>query len=202
MNTNVKPQPVPSWRFVPFCLAVTLLGVALPGAVTVSAQTRGRGSSPNISSEQQAQINTTATDSAEGETATKLSADELASLVAPIALYPDPILVQVLAASTYPLEIVQLEQWMDKNKKLKGKTLADAVAQKDWDPSVQGLSAFPSVVDKLANDIEWTTDLGNAFLAQQNDLMDAVQTLRAKAQANGVLKLLGVFRGFRVFERF
>jgi hypothetical protein len=77
---------------------------------------------------------------------------------------------------------------MDKNKKLKGKALADAVTQQNWDPSVQALSAFPAVVDKLANDIQWTTDLGNAFLAQQDDLMDSVQTLRAKAQANGVLK--------------
>ena len=188
MNTNVKPHLVPSWTFVPFRLAVTLLGVALLGAVTVFAQTPGRGSNPNISSEQQAQLNTTATDSAAAETAAKLSADELASLVAPIALYPDPILIQVLAASTYPLEVVRLKQWMDKNKNLKGKELADAVAQQDWDPSVQGLSAFPSVVDKLANDIEWTTDLGNAFLAQQDELMDAVQTLRARAQANGALK--------------
>jgi hypothetical protein len=165
-----------------------LLAVAFLGAVAVSAQTPGRGSNRNISSEQQAQINTTATDSAEAEPTARMSADELASLVAPIALYPDPILIQVLAASTYPLEVVRLKQWTDKNKKLKGKELADAIAQQDWDPSVQGLSAFPSVVDKLANDVEWTTDLGNAFLAQQDDLMDAVQTLRARAQANGALK--------------
>ena len=110
------------------------------------------------------------------------------ALVAPIALYPDPLLIQVLAASTYPLEIVQLKQWMDENKKLKGKGLAEAVVQQNWDPSVQALAAFPAVVNKLANKIQWTTDLGNVFLAQQSDVMDAVQRLRAKAQANGALK--------------
>ena len=119
---------------------------------------------------------------------TKLSPNELQSLAGPIALYPDPVLVQTLAASTYPLEIVQLKQWLDKNKKLKGQLLIDAVAQQNWDPSVQALSAFPAVVDKLFNNIQWTTDLGNAFLAQQSDLMDAVQRLRATAQANGALQ--------------
>ena len=114
--------------------------------------------------------------------------EELEALVAPIALYPDPLLIQVLAASTYPLEIVQLKQWMDENKKLKGKGLAEAVVQQNWDPSVQALAAFPVVVNKLANKIQWTTDLGNVFLAQQSDVMDAVQRLRAKAQANGALK--------------
>ena len=118
----------------------------------------------------------------------KASAASLESLLGPIALYPDPILVQVLAASTYPLEIVQLKQWLDENKGLKGKALVDAVAAQDWDPSVQALAAFPGVVDKLANNIRWTTDLGNAFLAQESDVMDSVQTLRAKAQANGALK--------------
>ena len=77
---------------------------------------------------------------------------------------------------------------MDENKKLKGKGLAEAVAQQNWDPSVQGLAAFPGVVEKLANNIQWTTDLGNAFLAQEADVMDAVQGLRAKAQENGALK--------------
>ena len=188
MNTNVKPQTVAFWSFVPFCLAVCLLAVALLGPVAVSAQTPGPRSSRSLSAEEQAQINTAATEPAEAEPAARMSADELDSLVASIALYPDPLLIQVLAASTYPLEVIQLKQWMDKNKKLKGKALADAVTQKNWDPSVQALSAFPAVVAKLANDIEWTTDLGNAFLAQQDDLMDSVQTLRAKAQANGALK--------------
>jgi hypothetical protein len=114
--------------------------------------------------------------------------DQLDSLVAPIALYPDPLLAQALAASTYPLEIIQLQQWLSKNKNLKDKELADAVAKQPWDPSVQALAGLPEVVNRLANDVKWTTDLGNAFLAQQSDVMDAVQRMRKKAQDKGNLK--------------
>jgi len=118
----------------------------------------------------------------------KVSADQLDSLVAPIALYPDPLLAQTLAAATYPLEIIQLQQWLEKNKNLKDKALADAVAKQPWDPSVQALAALPDVVKRLANDIQWTADLGNAFLAQQGDVMGAVQRMRKKAQDKGNLK--------------
>ena len=123
-----------------------------------------------------------------GQETPKLASGELDSLVAPIALYSDPLLAQTLAASTYPLEIIQLQQWMDRNKNLKGKALADAVAKQPWDPSVQGLVEFPDVVQRMAGNIQWTTDLGNAFLAQQSDVMDAVQRMRAKAQGTGNLK--------------
>jgi len=122
------------------------------------------------------------------EDAPKIPNDELDSLVAPIALYPDPLLAQVLAASTYPLELIQLQQWLAQHKDLKDKALADAVAKQDWDPSVQGLAALPEVVKRLADDIKWTTDLGNAFLAQQSDVMGAVQRMRAKAEGQGNLK--------------
>ena len=127
-------------------------------------------------------------DSAAQEEAPKIPNDELDSLVAPIALYPDPLLAQVLAASTYPIEIIQLQQWLKQHKDLKDKALADAVAKQDWDPTVQGLAGLPDVVNLLANDIKWTTDLGNAFLTQQSDVMDAVQRMRAKAQGQGNLK--------------
>src|SRR5258708_9827173 len=125
---------------------------------------------------------------APAEEAPKLPNDQLDSLVAPISLYSDPLLAQTLAASTYPLEIIQLQQWMDRNKNLKGKALADAVAKQPWDPSVQGLVEFPDVVQRMAGNVQWTTDLGNAFLAQQSDVMDAVQRMRAKAQGTGNLK--------------
>jgi hypothetical protein len=118
----------------------------------------------------------------------RIPADQLDSLVAPIALYPDPLLAQTLAASTYPLELMQLQQWLAKNPGLKDKALADAVAKQPWDPSIQAMAALPDVVKWLANDIQWTTDLGNAFLAQQSDVMDAVQRMRAKAQNTGTLK--------------
>jgi Protein of unknown function (DUF3300) len=122
------------------------------------------------------------------EQAAKIPPDQLDSLVAPIALYPDPLLAQTLAASTYPLEIIQLQQWLAKNPGLKDKALADAAAKQPWDPSIQALAALPDVVKRLADDIQWTTDLGNAFLAQQNDVMDAVQRMRKKAQDKGNLK--------------
>ena len=101
------------------------------------------------------------------EAAAKLPPEQLDSLVAPIALYPDPLLAQTLAASTYPLEMIQLQQWMAKNPNLKDKALADAVAKQPWDPAVQSMAAFPEAVKRLADDVQWTTDLGNAFLAQQ-----------------------------------
>jgi len=120
--------------------------------------------------------------------AVKIPPDQLDSLVAPIALYPDPMLAQTLAASTYPLEVIQLQQWLAKNPGLKDKALADAVMKQPWDPSIQALAALPEVVKRLADDIQWTTDLGNAFLAQQSDVMDAVQRMRKKAQDTGNLK--------------
>jgi hypothetical protein len=118
----------------------------------------------------------------------KISPDQLDSLVAPIALYPDPLLAQTLAASTYPLELIQLQQWMAKNSTLKDKALADAVAKQPWDPSIQAMAGLPDVVKRLADDIQWTTELGNAFLAQQSDVMDAVQRMRKKAQDSGAFK--------------
>jgi hypothetical protein len=122
------------------------------------------------------------------EEAPKIPNDQLDSLVAPIALYPDPLLAQTLAASTYPLEIILLEQWLGKNKNLKDKALADAVALQKWDPSVQSMAGVPDVLKRLAGNIGWTTDLGNAFLAQPQDVMEAVQRMRAKAQSKGTLK--------------
>src|SRR5215469_14453787 len=120
--------------------------------------------------------------------AAKLPADQLDSLVAPIALYPDPLLAQVLAASTYPLEIVLLQRWLEQNKNLKDQALATAVAKQNWDPSVEALAPVPNVVKLLSDNLQWTTDLGNAFLAQQSEVMDAVQRMRRKAQDKGSLE--------------
>jgi len=123
-----------------------------------------------------------------GDETSRIPADQLDSLVAPIALYPDPLLAQTLAASTYPLELMQLQQWLARSPGLKDKALADAVAKQPWDPSIQAMAALPDVVKRLTDDIQWTTDLGNAFLAQQSDVMDAVQRMRQKAQTTGNLK--------------
>ncbi len=116
-----------------------------------------------------------------------LAPDQLDNLVAPVALYPDELLGQVLAASTYPLELVEAQQWLQQNRGLQGPQLMDAARQQNWDPSVQAMVAFPNVLALLSQDVRWTTDLGNAFLAQQADVMNAVQRLRARAQANGRL---------------
>ena len=122
------------------------------------------------------------------EQAATIPPEQLDSLVAPIALYPDPLLSQTLVASTYPLEIIQLQQWIGKNKNLKDQALTDAVKKQNWDPSIQAMAALPDVVKQMADNIQWTTDLGNAFLAQQSDVMDAVQRMRKKAQDGGNLK--------------
>jgi hypothetical protein len=130
----------------------------------------------------------TAVTSQTAEAPTTIPPEQLDSLVAPIALYPDPLLAQTLAASTYPIEIVQLGQWLEKNKNLKDQALVDAVSKQPWDPSVQAMAGFPEVAGRMAGNIQWTSDMGNAFLAQQADVMDAVQRMRAKAESKGALK--------------
>jgi hypothetical protein len=116
-----------------------------------------------------------------------LAPDQLDGLVAPIALYPDPLLSQILVASTYPLELVQAWQWLQRNPGLKGAGLAEAAQQQNWDPSIQALVVFPDLVKRLNQDITWTTNLGNAFLAQQPEVMDAVQQMRRNAEQAGKL---------------
>jgi hypothetical protein len=125
----------------------------------------------------------------EAKDAPKIPNDQLDSLVAPIALYPDPLLSQVLVASTYPLELVQLQQYLEKTAGfLSEKAVTEAVQKEDWDPSVQAMAVLPSVVKRLAENIKWTTEMGNAFLAQQADVMDAVQRMRTKAKDGGKLQ--------------
>jgi hypothetical protein len=114
--------------------------------------------------------------------------EEIEQLVAPIALYPDPLLAQVLMASTYPLEIVQAARWAKANPQLKDEALEDALQQQTWDPSVKSLTAVPQVLTMMNDKLDWTQKLGDAFLAQQADVMDAVQRLRAKANAEGNLQ--------------
>lgn len=115
-------------------------------------------------------------------------AEELDQLVAPIALYPDSLLAQVLMASTYPLEIVSAARWVKANPKLKDKALDDALQTQTWDPSVKSPTVFPEVLTMMNEKLDWTQKLGDAFLAQQTDVMQAVQRLRSEAQAQGNLK--------------
>ena len=117
-----------------------------------------------------------------------LSADQLDALVAPIALYPDALVAQVLAASANPDQITDADAWLAQNQGLSGSSLTQAVDQQPWDPSVKALTQFPSVLDNLAHNLSWASSLGQAFSYQQSDVMAAVQTMRAKAQAAGTLQ--------------
>jgi hypothetical protein len=115
---------------------------------------------------------------------------ELDKLVSRIALYPDPLLAQILAAATYPDQIPDAAKWADEHHYLTGDDLARVITEDHltWDPSVQALLPFPSVLEMMASDMEWTTQLGNAFLAQRQDVMDAVQRMRKKANEYGYLR--------------
>ena len=117
-----------------------------------------------------------------------LGSAELAQLVAPIALYPDTLLTQVLMASTYPLEVVAAARWSRQNPNVKGPALEVAMQGQNWDPSVKALTALPQVLQMMSDQLDWTQRLGDVFLAQQEELFDAVQDLRARAEAAGHLK--------------
>ena len=110
--------------------------------------------------------------------AASLTPEQLDSLVAPIALYPDELVSQILVACSYPLEVVQAYQWLQQHPELKGQDLTTAAQKQPWDPSVQALVAFPDVLKRLNQDVTWTTNLGNAFLANQAGVMDEVQRMR------------------------
>ena len=114
--------------------------------------------------------------------------EELEQILAPIALHPDPLVSQILMASTYPLEIVQADRWAKQNASLKGDALAKALESQDWDPSVKSLINFSQVLTMMSEKLDWTQKLGDAFLADQKKVMDTIQSLRAKAQASGNLK--------------
>ncbi|HET6491582.1 MAG TPA: DUF3300 domain-containing protein, partial [Burkholderiales bacterium] len=116
------------------------------------------------------------------------SKEELEQIVAPIALYPDPLVAQVLMAATYPLEVVSGARWVKANPGVTGKALEDAMQSQSWDPAVKALTAFPQVLEMMNAKLDWTQKLGDAFLAQQKDVMAAVQTLRLKAETAGNLE--------------
>jgi hypothetical protein len=124
----------------------------------------------------------------EGKSATVFKSEELEQILAPIALYPDSLLSQIMMASTYPLEVVQAEHWVVQNKQVKGDALTAALEKQTWDPSVKSLVNFPQILTMMSEKLDWTLKLGDAFLAQQKEVMDTVQVLRKKAEAAGNLK--------------
>ena len=125
--------------------------------------------------------------SAPGPQAQQFPPEEIEALVAPIALYPDSLLSQVLMASTYPLEIVHAARWVKTHKDLKGEAAVKAVQDQPWDVSVKSLVAFPQVLEPMNDKLDWTQRLGDAFLASEKDVLDAVQRLRVRAQQAGHL---------------
>src|SRR5262249_10353689 len=118
----------------------------------------------------------------------QFSAAQIEQLVAPIALYPDGLAVQILMAATYPLELVQAARWRAKNASLTGDALDKALESQDRDPSVESLTHFPELLARLSDNLDWTKDLGDAFLAQKDDVLDTIQRMRAKAYESGTLK--------------
>jgi len=123
-----------------------------------------------------------------GASQSTLTEEQLTQMVAPIALYPDELLSQILMASTYPLEVVQASRWVKQNKGLKEDALAEALEKLPWDPSVKSLVNFPQVLDMMNEKLDWTATLGDAFLSQPKEVMSMVQKLRAKAETEGNLK--------------
>jgi len=119
---------------------------------------------------------------------TQQTPEQLQQLVAPIALYPDSLLSQILAASTFPEQVVEADQWVQAHPDLKGDALGQALDQQPWDPSVKALAAFPSVLGNMDKNLSWTSSLGDAYYNQQQDVMDAVQAMRRRAEAAGDLK--------------
>jgi hypothetical protein len=177
--------------------AVRTTGVGLAAPVTtvttyqyqpVQQQTYQASQAQQAPVEQAPQAGGTAAPQSYGPAPAPQSSDQLNALVAPIALYPDALVAQILAASTVPDQVAIADYWLHQNSNLTGEALAQAVDQQSWDPSVKALTQFPSVLDDLAKNLAWTSSLGQAFHNQQADVMAAVQAMRAKAQAAGTLQ--------------
>ena len=119
---------------------------------------------------------------------TQQTPEQLQQLVAPIALYPDSLVAQILGAATFPEQVVEADRWVQAHPDLKGQALAQAVDQQPWDPSVKALAAFPSVLGNMDKNLSWTSSLGDAYYNQQQDVMSAVQVMRQRAEQSGNLK--------------
>jgi hypothetical protein len=159
-------------------MTLRALSVALAFSISQAALAQSPPPAPPLSAPQQ---------QASPDQSQLLSAGQLDALVAPIALYPDALLSEILMASTYPLEVIEADRWVNANKNLTGDALTAAVGRQSWDDSVKSLIATPAVLDMMSTKLDWTQALGNAVLAQQPDIMDAVQRLRTQAQANNKL---------------
>ena len=120
--------------------------------------------------------------------APRFDAARLEQLVAPIALYPDSLLTHVMMGATYPIEVVEADRWVRANPNVTGDVLRTSLASQTWDPSVKALAGLPDVLKMMSENLDWTRDLGDAFLSQRTELMDAVQRMRARAKEAGTLQ--------------
>ena len=171
---------------IPRGVAVAAILLALGGAAAVQGQSRTASGQSAAAAPGTASTGPATRGATTQPAASTPKPEELEQVVAPIALYPDSLLAQVLMASTYPLEIVQADRWLKENSKLKDS--ADALNKLTWDPSVKSLIAFPQVLTMMSEKLDWTVKLGDAFLADQKGVMDAIQRLRGKAYAKGNLQ--------------
>ena len=177
-NRSEFSKPRFARQFLAFLLAIGLLFATLPQNVLAQE---------NQDQDQNAQDQ--APNPPDAKPAyTPQTPDQLDQLVAPIALYPDSLVAQVLAASTFPAQIVEADRWVQANPDLKGDALGQAVDQQPWDPSVKALCGFPTVLGNMDKNISWTSSLGDAYYNQQQDVMNAIQRMRQKAQTAGNLK--------------
>ena len=177
-----------------FTWLTILLATGFLGLPTVSpAATNDTPSTAELLT-QAGELDSTEADSQPASAPEETSTDEgfdteqMEQLVAPIALYPDALLMQILMASTYPLEIVEAERWIRDKPDLKGDALDEALLEQDWDPSVKSLTTLPSVLKQMSENLDWTQDLGDAFLAQESELLDTAQRMRGLAYDEGNLE--------------
>lgn len=170
-------------------LSVFLIVTLLSMPVLVSAVINSTATS-TVFHMQAGEIDTAATSAqpVEATAGDEFDTEQLEQLVAPIALYPDALLMQIMMAATYPLEIVEADRWIRDKPELTGDALDEALLEKDWDPSVKSLTTLPSVLKQMSENLDWTQDLGDAFLAQQNDLLDTAQRMRGLAYEAGNLE--------------
>ena len=169
------------WSSLLSCCLVAVLCASCPSLPVAWAQAAPEGAPPPPAS-------AAPPPAEEGpETPAPLSSDQLDQLVAPIALYPDALVAQILAGSTYPIEVVQAARWQSANAGLSGAALAAAVNSQDWDPSIKALTQFPSVLANMNTNLSWTSALGQAYYSQPSDVLNAVQVMRQRALAAGTL---------------
>jgi len=188
---NPRPRNFPIARaanqLLAGTLAFALLFATWPQTLSAQDQTQQdqtqQNAAPQDNSQQATQQSTQSQNAYNPQTAAQLD-----QLVAPIALYPDALVAQVLAAATFPDQVVEADRWVQANTNLSGTALAQAADQQSWDPSVKALVAFPSVLANMDKNLSWTSSLGDAYYNQQQDVMDAVQVMRQKAQSTGNLK--------------